>query len=71
MEEVVYLVMKDGVVKKRIVKTGIQDINYIEITDGLKAGDEVVTGPYSAVSQTLKDDAKVRVVPKDELFKVK
>lgn len=54
MEEVVYLVMKDGVVKKRIVKTGIQDINYIEITDGLKAGDEVVTGPYSAVSQTLK-----------------
>ncbi|MCD2422616.1 efflux RND transporter periplasmic adaptor subunit [Niabella pedocola] len=71
MEEVVYLLMKDGVVKKRIVKTGIQDINYIEITSGLKAGDEVVTGPYSAVSQTLKDDTKVKVVPKDELFKAK
>lgn len=69
MEEVVYLVMKDGIVKKRIVKTGIQDINYIEITEGLKVGEEVVTGPYSAVSQTLKDDTKVKVVPKDELFK--
>ncbi|SDC48721.1 efflux RND transporter periplasmic adaptor subunit [Niabella drilacis] len=71
MEEVVYLVMKDGIVKKRIVKTGIQDINYIEITSGLKAGDEVVTGPYSAVSQTLKDDTKVKVVSKEELFKAK
>ncbi|MCF3108816.1 efflux RND transporter periplasmic adaptor subunit [Niabella sp. CC-SYL272] len=71
MEEVVYLVMKDGVVKKRIVKTGIQDINYIEIASGLKAGDEVVTGPYSAVSQTLKDDTRVKVVPKEELFKAK
>ncbi|MGJ7030145.1 efflux RND transporter periplasmic adaptor subunit [Niabella hirudinis] len=71
MEEVVYLLMKDGLVKKRIVKTGIQDINYIEITSGLKAGDEVVTGPYSAVSQTLKDDARVKVVPKEELFKAK
>ncbi|MBZ4192625.1 efflux RND transporter periplasmic adaptor subunit [Niabella beijingensis] len=71
MEEVVYLLMKDGVVKKRIVKTGIQDINYIEITAGLKAGDEVITGPYSAVSQTLKDDMKVKVVSKEELFKAK
>ncbi|MBO9618691.1 MAG: efflux RND transporter periplasmic adaptor subunit [Niabella sp.] len=71
MEEVVYLVTKDGTVKKRIVKTGIQDINFIEITDGLKPGDEVVTGPYSAVSETLKDDTKVKVVPKEDLFKVK
>ena len=71
MEEVVYLVMKDNVVKKRIVKTGIQDINYIEIKEGLKAGDMVVTGPYSAVSQTLKDDARVKVIPKEELFKPK
>ncbi|WP_018628758.1 efflux RND transporter periplasmic adaptor subunit [Niabella aurantiaca] len=71
MEEVVYLVMKDGVAKKHIVKTGIQDINYIEITSGLKAGDEVVTGPYSAVSQTLKDGTKVKVVSKEELFKAK
>ena len=32
------------------------------------AGDEVVTDPYSAVSKTLKDGMKVKVVPKDKLF---
>ncbi|WP_346236606.1 efflux RND transporter periplasmic adaptor subunit [Niabella insulamsoli] len=71
MEEIVFMIMKDGVVKKRVVKTGIQDINYIEITSGLKAGDQIVTGPYSVVSQTLKDGDKVKVVSKEELFKTK
>ncbi len=71
MEEVVFLVMKDGVVKKRVVKTGIQDINYIEVTSGLVSGDRVVTGPYNVISQTLKDGDKVKIVSKDELFKKK
>lgn len=71
MEEVVFLVMKDGVVKKRVVKTGIQDINYIEVTRGIATGDMIVTGPYSVISQTLKDGDKVKVVSKDELFKKK
>ncbi len=71
MEEVVFMVMNDGVVKKRIVKSGIQDINYIEITDGIKPHDLIVIGPYSVISQTLKDGDKVKVVPKDELFKKK
>jgi len=68
LEEVVFVLQKDGKVKKTIVKTGIQDINNIEITSGLNAGDEVVTGPYNAVSKTLKDGNKVKVVPKDKLF---
>jgi HlyD family secretion protein len=68
LEEVVFLLQKDGTVKKTIVKTGIQDINYIEILNGLKAGDEIITGPYNAVSKTLKDGNKVKVVPKDKLF---
>ena len=68
LEEVVFVLQKDGKVKKTIVKTGIQDINYIEILSGLNAGDEVVTGPYNAVSKTLKDGNKVKVVPKDKLF---
>jgi HlyD family secretion protein len=68
LEEVVFVLQKDGKVKKTIVKTGIQDINYIEITSGLNAGDELVTGPYNAVSKTLKDGNKVKVVPKDKLF---
>jgi len=68
LEEVVFVLQKDGKVKKTIVKTGIQDINYIEIIKGLNAGDEIVTGPYNAVSKTLKDGNKVKVVPKDKLF---
>ena len=67
-DEVVFVVQPDGTVKKQIVKTGIQDINDIEITAGLKEGDEVVTGPYDVVSKTLNDKDKVKVVPKTELF---
>src|SRR6185503_8250479 len=35
LEEVVFVVQKDGKVKKVKVKTGIQDINHIEIKEGL------------------------------------
>src|SRR6476661_797558 len=68
LEEVVFILQKGGTVKKTVVKTGIQDINYIEILNGIKAGDEIVTGPYNAVSKTLKDGNKVKVVAKDKLF---
>jgi HlyD family secretion protein len=56
---------------KKIVTTGIQDINYIEITSGLKAGEEVITGPYDIVSKTLKNGTKVKVVDKKDLFEKK
>ena len=69
LEEVVFVLQKDGKVKKTVVKSGIQDINYIEILSGLNEGDEVVTDPYSAVTKTLKDGMEVKVVPKDKLFK--
>lgn len=68
LEEVVFVLQKDGTVKKVVVESGIQDINYIEIKKGLSAGDEVVIGPYTAVSKNLKDAMKVKVVPKDKLF---
>ncbi|MET0392413.1 MAG: efflux RND transporter periplasmic adaptor subunit [Chitinophagaceae bacterium] len=71
LEEVVFVVQPDGTVKKVVVVSGIQDLNYIEITGGLKGGEEVVTGPYTAVSKTLKDGAKVTVVPKEKLFEKK
>ncbi len=71
LDIVVFVVQADGKVKKQKVKTDIQDINYIEITDGLKEGQEVVTGPYDVVSKTLKDGDKVKVVPKNELFSTK
>jgi HlyD family secretion protein len=68
LDVVVFVLQKDGTVKKQDVKTGIQDINYIEITDGLKEGDDVITGPYDVVSKTLNSGDKVKVVPKNQLF---
>jgi HlyD family secretion protein len=65
------VVQADGTVKKTVVRTGIQDLNYIEILGGLKPGDQVVSEPYTAVSKTLKDGMKVKVVPKEELFEKK
>lgn len=43
------------------VTTGIADDANIEIKSGLKSGDEVISGTYSAISRKLKDGAKVRM----------
>ncbi len=69
--EVVFVLQKDNLVKLVAVKTGIQDINNIEISDGLQEGDEVITGPYTIVSKTLRNKTKVIVVPKEQLFEMK
>lgn len=63
--------VKDGVAKLQEVKTAIQDNMYIQITEGLSEGDEVISGPYRAISKTLKDQDKVKVVQKEELFEKK
>jgi HlyD family secretion protein len=68
LEVVVFVVDKESKVKKVRVKTDIQDINNIEITRGLKAGEEVITGPYDVISKTLKVGQKVKVVDKKDLF---
>ena len=71
MDEVVFVLQKDGTVKRVKVRTDIQDMNNIEIIEGLKDGDEVVVGPYTVVSKTLRTGMKVKVVKKEELFEVK
>jgi HlyD family secretion protein len=71
LDEVVFLLQPDNSVKQVSVKTDIQDVNNIEITDGLKLGDQVVTGPYGTVSKILNNGTKVTVVDKDKLFEVK
>ena len=43
------------------VETGIADNTYIEIKSGLKPGDEVVSGSYTAISRKLKDGARVAI----------
>lgn len=70
VREVVF-VKPEGVdsVSIRDVKTGAQNSEYIEIVSGLKAGETVITGPFTAVSRKLKQGDKVKVVSKDELFK--
>lgn len=71
IDEVVFVLQKDGKVKKIKVKTGIQDLNNIEVLEGLAVGDEVVTGPYATVSKTLQEGTLVQVVPKERLFEEK
>ena len=59
-QEVVFIV-KNGTAKAVPVKTGISDDNYLEIKDGLKGGESVVSGSYRAISRELEDGSKVRV----------
>ncbi len=68
LEEIVYVMKGDKTVEKRVVTTGIQDINNFEILSGLKEGEQVITGPYGVVSKTLRSGKKVTVVAKEKLF---
>ncbi len=59
-QEVVFVV-NNGSVKAVPVKRAISDDNYVEITSGLKDGEEVVSGSFVAISRELNDGSKVRV----------
>ena len=69
LDEVVFSISQNKAVLN-IVKTGIQDSRYIEILEGLKVGDEVIVGPYDAVSKRLESDKKVIVTDKKILDKL-
>lgn len=62
-------VHENGTARMVKVKTGIQDNNYIQILSGIKEGDEVISGPYGAVSKTLKNGSQVDRVERDMIFK--
>lgn len=53
------------------VTTGIQDNQYLQITGGLKGGEEIVVAPYGAITRLLKEKSKVKIVKKDALFEEK
>jgi len=54
-------IAKDGRAQFVAVKTGIAGEKYFEILSGLKAGDEVITGPFASV-RTLREGAEVRTM---------
>ena len=70
-EEIVFVVGKDGKAASRVVKTGIQDINYFEITSGLEEGEQVITGPYATIQKLLPEGKKVKIVSRAALYRDK
>lgn len=57
-DEVAFLMDADTA-RMVIVKTGIQDNEFIAVLEGLKAGDKVISGPYTEVSKNLKSGDRV------------
>lgn len=63
--EVVFLMEGDHV-KMAPVKHGISDDSYVEITDGLTEGSDVISGGYKAINRDLEDGKHVKVGPPEE-----
>ena len=59
LQKVVFVKTKDDKVAMHRVEIGIADNSYLEIKSGVQPGEEVVSGPYRAISRLLKDGAKV------------
>jgi HlyD family secretion protein len=57
--------MRDGIATFVPVKTGIAGDKYFEVLSGLKAGDQVITGPYNNV-RNIKDGDTVRLEEKKD-----
>ena len=74
IKEVIFATVDGADTVKMIeVKTGIQDDTYIQVTAGLEGSEEIVVGPYSAVSKKLesgKGITKKKDKDKKELAKV-
>lgn len=68
VEECVF-VLNEGKAVKKMVKTGIQDSKNIRIISGIEENEEVISGPYSAVSRELENEMKVEKVEKKDLYK--
>jgi HlyD family secretion protein len=65
-EQVFVYNSKTQTVTPVIIKTGIQDMESIEITEGLSANSQIVTGPYNAISKDLTGNSKVYVINNQE-----
>lgn len=59
LEKVFVYDSASGTVKVQCIRTGIQDMSRIEVTEGLDTTMQIVTGPYTAISRDLKDGSAV------------
>ena len=55
--------MKDGKAAFTTIKTGVAGERYLEVLDGLKDGDQVITGPFDSVRGMYEGDP-VRTAPR-------
>jgi len=70
LKTIVFMYSADTVARRE-VSVGIQDDDYIEITKGLKVGEEVIVGPYQAIARDLESGEEVEKVKEDELYSKK
>lgn len=47
---------------QRLLRESLREWNKMQITEGVDENMEVVTGPYHAISRTLKNGDKIEVV---------
>ncbi len=57
----IVFIVEGGRAKSVQVKTGISNNSYVEILEGLKGGEEVIKGNYSAVSKDLDDKKLIKI----------
>ena len=58
LQKVVFVKTRDTV-QMRPVETGIADNTYLEVKKGVQPGEQIVSGPYRAISRLLKSGTKV------------
>ena len=65
--ECVWLVGEDGTARMQSIVTGIQEMDRIEIRQGVSPSDLVVTGPPEAISQKLAEGMRLRYTDKEPM----
>ena len=71
IEQAYVFVMQDGKARRRNVKTGISSDSDQEILDGLKQGDQVITGPFRTLRALVEDDSVAQITHANAKAKAK
>ena len=66
VEEVVWVIRDDETVERRVVRTGVQDRDVIQVVSGLAVGERIVVGPYAQVARKLEDGDQVHEAEDEE-----